>query len=138
MLKTSSNIWLATSFLNLLKNKASLITWWILQARLYWDPHNWKAILSKPEHRTKQPLLISKLINFMWNNIKSTIRCISFDEDGVDTPKQCLMNKYNLDLSKNVLGLNHKKELYTKNVYTGRVIGPLPKFSLDSGIKRGC
>ena len=47
------------------------------------------------------------------------------------------MNKYNLDLSKNVLGLNHKKELYTKNVCKGHVIGPLTKCSLDSGIKRG-
>ena len=54
-------------------------------------------------------VLISKLINFMWSNIKSTARCILLDEYAVDTPKECLtnifiiflMNKYNLDLTKN-------------------------------------
>ena len=117
MLKTSSDIWLATSFLNLLNNnlfKASLGAWWILQVWLYWDPYNapsndrelhtldWKTISSKPEHRTKQPKRYSvsyiatvENTNFMWNNTKSTVlQGILLDEYGVDTPKQYLTNIY--------------------------------------------
>ena len=49
------------------------------------------------------------------------------DEYGIDTPNQCLtniymiffMNKYNLDLSKNLLGLNHKKGLYAEKFIYG-------------------
>ena len=47
------------------------------------------------------------------------------------------MNKYNLGLTKNLLGLNHKKGLYTKNVYTGLAIGLLMKCALKSGIGGG-
>ena len=39
-----------------------------------------------------QKVQFSKLINFMWNNIKRTPRYIILDEYGVDTPKQCLAN----------------------------------------------
>ena len=47
------------------------------------------------------------------------------------------MNKYNHDLSKNLLGLNHKKGYMQKNVYMGLVTGPLTKSAFESGIEGG-
>ena len=47
------------------------------------------------------------------------------------------MDKYNLDLSKNLPGLNHKKGLCTEKYICGAFIGPLMKRALDSGIEGG-
>ena len=70
MLKTSSDIWLATSFLNLLNNNLfQSFTYSMMNSPStvilgpdnapFNDPQvhslDWKTISSKPEHRTKQP-----------------------------------------------------------------------------------
>ena len=47
------------------------------------------------------------------------------------------MDKYNLDLSKNLPGLNHKKGLCTEKYICGAFIGPLMKRALDSRIEGG-
>ena len=47
------------------------------------------------------------------------------------------MDKYNLDLSKNLPGLNHKKGLCTEKYICGAFIGPLMKRALESGIEGG-
>ena len=47
------------------------------------------------------------------------------------------MDKYNLDLSKNLPDLNHKKGLCTEKYICRAFIGPLRKRALGAGIEGG-